>query len=106
TMLSRDARKGIRMILYMIAAGIILQFLAIYLNNVNPVIVSFSTPDSSRLHHIFTSIYAQWYNNLSAYAVGLLLGYGIYSDYEVKKSTLSLIRYGSAAAFFASNLIA
>ena len=103
-LLYNKPRRGIQMIGFLVAAGIVLQFISIYMNDVSPVIVSFSTSDTTKIFHIFTSIYAQWYNNMSSYAIGLLLGYIIYIDYQVDQKSMSIIRYASAAIFLGTNV--
>ena len=105
-LLVRRPGVGVTLVLIKVAIGVVLQAAAILWSDVSPVVVSFSTSDSIRLQNVFTGIYYQWYNNLASYAVGLLLGFLIASEYRMSTQQQKLVRICSIMAFFGTNAIA
>jgi peptidoglycan/LPS O-acetylase OafA/YrhL len=79
---------GVFMIISQFFLGIIFHYFAIVNNNASPVIVMFLGKDYTRLFHTFTTIWSQTHNNLTAYAVGMMLGVGFSSKIRIENEKL------------------
>ena len=84
-LLYKRPKLGIYFTIFQVFLGALIQGLVIWYDDVSPSVVMFLTNDIQRLMLVFRTIYIQGYNNLSAYAIGILLGYSIVKDIQLPK---------------------
>ena len=104
-LLYKKPKLGIYFTFFQIFAGIIIQGFVIWYYDVSPSITMFYTNDSQRMSHIFRTIYVQAYNNISVYAIGILLGYAIVKDVQIPEKWTKFCWILSTTLFLGSVIL-
>ena len=102
-LLYKKPKLALGMIISQFFAGILFHYYSIVKHKASPVIIMFIGTDFSRLLHVFKSIWSQTHNNLTSYAVGMLLGVAIAFGVTIKsRKVANIIWFASCLMFFIS----
>lgn len=81
--LYHNEKLALRLIIGSIVAGPVIQFIVMYVREVQPTVMMFSTNDPRGLWDLVQVLHFHAFNYISSYGIGLLLGYAIVKRWRV-----------------------
>lgn len=84
--LYHNEKLALRMIIGSIIAGPVIQFAVMFIRQVQPTVMMFSTNDPRGLWDLVQVLHFHAFNYISSYGLGLLLGYVIVKDYRIPQA--------------------
>jgi peptidoglycan/LPS O-acetylase OafA/YrhL len=102
--LYKKPKFGVGIIVAQFFLGIVFHYFSIVNNNASPVIIMFVGTDYTKLLHSFKTIWSQTHNNLTSYAVGMLLGVAFNFNVRIKSKRLSNTLWYVCIVLFYSSL--